>query len=290
MKSFLTFLLACMLSAAASAQEASIARNSILRSGPSTSSRIVAHLPAGAAVTIISKYPRLGYVRVETASGDNTGWVLEKNVTKLEAQKIVRSSPVAGPPAEAPGPIVGDPQVYPDAQMTPGKPDPSVRQDNIVKNICNKAWSTDSVRPAESITNKIKIQTMKAYGFTDPANHYELDHLISLQNGGCPDCVENLWPEAYGDRKHPMTQNERTAWNRKNPSSAEVLPGSLEKDLAENHIHDEICFGIPNAKMSGYAKKYPAKVAVTLVRGQEILAKDWYACYRNILDGNKPCQ
>ena len=290
MKNFLTFLLACMLSAAASGQEASISRNSNLRSGPSTSNRIVAHLPAGTAVTIISKYPRLGYVRVETGDGDNTGWVLEKNVAKVEAQRSERSLTTGGPSKETPSPGVGDIEVYPNSEMTPGKPDPSVRQDNIAKNICNKGWSTESVRPAVSVTNKIKVQTMQAYGFTDPANHYELDHLISLQNGGCPDCVENLWPEAYGDQKHPMTQNERATWNKKNPASAEVLAGALEKDLAENHIHDEICFGIPNAKMSMYAKKYPAKVSVTLTRGQEILAKDWYACYRNILDGNKPCE
>jgi len=45
----------------------------------------------------------------------------------------------------------------------------------------------------------------------------------------------------------------------------------------------EICFGIPDAKMSSFSKKYPATVSVTLKRGQQILVTDWYACYRNII-------
>ena len=69
-----------------------------------------------------------------------------------------------------------------------------------------------------------------------------------------------------------------------------VLPGALEKDTVENHIHDEICFGIPNTRLSTYAKKYPAKIAITLERGQQILAADWHACYRNMLDGDRPCE
>jgi hypothetical protein len=131
---------------------------------------------------------------------------------------------------------------------------------------------------------------MKAYGFTDSRTHYELDHLISLQNGGCPDCVENLWPEAYGDADHPVTQIQRATWNKHNPGSTDVLPGALEKDTVENHVHDEICFDIPNAKMSSLRKKYPPTVSITLQRGQEILATDWYACYLNMMDGNKPCE
>jgi hypothetical protein len=131
---------------------------------------------------------------------------------------------------------------------------------------------------------------MKAYGFTDSPTHYELDHLVSLQNGGCPDCVENLWPEAYGDVDHAMTQVQRANWNRDNPGSTEILPGSLEKDAVENHVHDEICFGIPNAKMSSLRKKYPPKVSITLQRGQEILAIDWYTCYLDMIEGNKPCE
>jgi hypothetical protein len=246
-------------------------------------------LPVGTAVTIISRYPRLGYVRVQTANDGETGWVWKGNIAEAEVLERVLPLP-NGLPKEVPTRRVSDTGVYPLFRLTPGKEDPTVTQSNLAKNICKRGWSTDSVRPATSVANKIKTDTMKDYGFTDAASHYELDHLLSLQNGGCPDCRENLWPEAYGDRKHPMTQIQRAAWNKKNPGSTAVLAGALEKDLVENHIHDEICVALPNAKMSSYAKKYPATVSVTLRRGQEILATDWYACYLNIMDGNKPCK
>ena len=279
------FVLACCFSVAAFGQEASITRNSNARSGPSTGSKTVGHLSAGTAVTILSKYPRDGYVRVQTAD-DTTGWVWAKNVRATEPPAL----PPAAPAREVTGARAGDAQIYPNAQQTPGKGDPSVTQSNIAKNICNKKWTTDSVRPADSVTNKIKTETMKAYGFSDAANHYELDHLMSLQVGGCPDCVENLWPEAYGDAQHPMTEEQRAAWNKKNPGSSAILPGSLEKDVVENHVHDEICRDVPNAKMSSYAKKYPPPVTVTLERGQAILATDWYACYQKMMNGNQPCE
>src|ERR1017187_1229793 len=281
-------LLAFLLPITVVAQEAVLSRNSNLRSGPSSSSKALGSLPTGTAVTVISKYPRSGYIKVKTTDGNQSGWILKRNVTEAEAEETQPRRPDPTP-TQSSRSQVGDAQIYPKPDLTPGKEDPRVSLDNIAENICNKGWSTASVRPATSVTNKIKGQTMQAYGFTDAPSHYELDHLISLQNGGCPDCVENLWPEAYGDKDHPMTQNERAKWNRENSDSTEVLPGALEKDLVENHIHDEICFAIPDAKMSSFSKKYPATVSVTLQRGQQILATDWYACYRNIMDGNKPC-
>ncbi|HZZ41151.1 MAG TPA: SH3 domain-containing protein [Acidobacteriaceae bacterium] len=288
MKNSVFLLLAGCLCVAASGQEASITHNSNLRSSPSSGSKVVGHLAEGSAVTILSKYPNQGYVRVQSAD-DTTGWVWGKNLGEAEAPSSGPGSPAGLAARVAPGARAGDVHIYPNTQETPGKGDPSVTQSNIAKNICNKNWSTDSVRPSDSVTNKIKTETMKAYGFTDAANHYELDHLVSLQNGGCPDCVENLWPEAYGDPQHPMTQDQRAAWNKKNPGSSAILPGSLEKDVVENHVHDEICRDVRNAKMSTYAKKYPATVTVTLERGQEILATDWYGCYQKMMSGNQPC-
>jgi hypothetical protein len=203
---------------------------------------------------------------------------------------FLASSMASTIPPPVPEPKAGPATIYPDSSQTPGAPNPEVTQENIADNICNTGWSTSSVRPPTSVTNRIKTQTMKAYGFTDLPADYELDHLISLQNGGCPDCVENLWPEAYGDVDHPMTQVERAKWNRDNPGATDVLPGALDKDTVENHIHDEICFNIPNAKMSSLRKKFPPTVSITLQRGQEILATDWYACYLNMMNGNKPCE
>jgi len=270
------------------AQSAVLSHNSNLRRGPSLQSKIIETIPANSQVTIISRYPREGYLRVQTADHIHVGWVIQKNVSAMQSTMAILSSPLSFTVKSKSR--EGDAEIYPDSKMTPGAPDPSVIQDNIADNICNKGWTTGEVRPSTSVTSKIKKQTMAAYGFTDSPTHYELDHLISLQDGGCPDCVENLWPEAYGDSSHPMTQNDRHAWNRSNPDSTKILPGSLEKDVVEDHIHDEVCYGIPNAKMSGHAKMYPPTIQITLERGQEILATDWDACYENIMDGNKPCK
>jgi hypothetical protein len=192
--------------------------------------------------------------------------------------------------SRAPQTKAGPTEIYPDSSRTPGTPNPDFSQENIANNICNRNWSTSEVRPNKNVTDRIKTETMEAYGFTDSRTHYELDHLISLQVAGCPDCTENLWPEAYGDVEHPMTMVQRAAWNRNNPDSSDILPGALEKDIVENHVHDEVCLDIPNAKMSSLRKKFPPTISITLKRGQEILATDWYACYRNMMDGNKPCE
>jgi hypothetical protein len=208
----------------------------------------------------------------------------------ISAACFLASSTASTIPPRVPEPKAGPATMYPDSSQTPGAPNPDITQENIAQNICQVGWSTSSVRPPTSVTNRLKTQTMQAYGFSDSRADYELDHLISLQNGGCPACVENLWPEAYGDVGHPMTQIERATWNKDNPGSTDVLPGALEKDTVENHVHDEICFDIPNAKMSSLRKKFPPTVSITLQRGQEILAMDWYACYLQMMAGNKPCE
>src|SRR5882757_2201686 len=104
MKNILTFLVACILSAAvAFGQPASISRNSSLRSGPSPNSKLIASLPAGTAVTIISRYPRLGYVRVQTAADAETGWVWQRNVTQPEAPESNAGVSTGGPTQPVPG-------------------------------------------------------------------------------------------------------------------------------------------------------------------------------------------
>ena len=66
-----------------------------------------------------------------------------------------------------------------------------------------------------------------------------------------------------------MTQVQRSKWNKSHPGSSEILPGSLEKDMVENHIHDEVCFDIPDAKISSLHKKFPPTVSISLQRGQK---------------------
>ena len=97
---------------------------------------------------------------------------------------------------------------------------------------------------------------------------YEEDHLISLEAGGNPTDPRNLFPEPYNTRV------------------GGVIMGAHQKDVVEGFIHDEICHDTPGAKKNSFI---PATTSITLKRGQEILAGDWYACYLAIKDG-KACK
>lgn len=110
----------------------------------------------------------------------------------------------------------------PDSTCTPGAKDPQVTQSNIKDTICKSGY-TKTVRPPLSVTEKIKKQVMKNYGYTDSPKNYELDHLIPLEIGGAPRDVKNLWPE---------------------PSSIKL--NFHEKDKFENYLHAQVCSGKMN--------------------------------------------
>ena len=131
--------------------------------------------------------------------------------------------------------------VLPDRECTPGAIDPAVTQQITNETICTVGY-TDKVRPPTSETNKIKKTQLSAYGLTGAMSDYELDHLISLELGGCPDCVSNLWPEPYNT---PM--------------------GAREKDKVENYLHKVVCDG-----------------EMTLTEAQTEIATDWTAVYYRI--------
>ena len=124
--------------------------------------------------------------------------------------------------------------VYADKVCTPGALNPNVTQGNIEQTICVKGY-TSTIRPPVSYTDPLKLELMRSYGLAGPASGYELDHLISLELGGNPTSIENLWPEAYTP-----------------------TPGAHEKDRVENYLHDQVC----SAKMS-------------LAAAQRRIATDW---------------
>ena len=194
--------------------------------------------------------------------------------------------------AQPPSGRIGPSEIYPDSTMTPGAANPEVTQHNIQDTICSRQWSTKQIRPPSEYTTKLKRKQLRRYGDTvhqtraklinpntgkvdttrcvahsDNMACYEEDHLISLENGGDPMDPRNLFPEAY------------------NTHVGGVIMGAHQKDVVESFIHDEICYDIPHSKRNSYI---PATTSVTLKRGQEILAWDWYACYLAIKDG-KPC-
>ena len=137
---------------------------------------------------------------------------------------------------------VGPPWAYPDPVRTPGARNPSIDDGNIGETICNPEWTTRSVRPRTSYTNRLKKSQMRELGLPGGSADYEEDHLISLELGGSPGDPRNLWPEPYDPR-----------------------PGAREKDAVERYLHKEVCDG-----------------AMTLREAQSAIATDWYKVYSRI--------
>jgi hypothetical protein len=142
-----------------------------------------------------------------------------------------------GRPAQANLP----PAVLPRHEMTPGAIDPRVTQRNIRNTICRRGY-TASVRPPLEYTNTMKHRLMRVYGVTGSIHDYELDHLIPLELGGCPDCQANLWPQPRN-----------------------VFPGASEKDEVEDYLHHQVCSGV-----------------LPLAEARREIASDWYAVYKRI--------
>jgi hypothetical protein len=139
---------------------------------------------------------------------------------------------------------IGPDDIYPKLDITPGFTNPDVTQANIKDNICNKNWSTKSIRPPSAYTTDLKIKQFVTYGYTDKnTKDYEEDHLISLELGGAPKDERNLWPEPY---------------------TASIPDGGARaKDKVENFLHAQVCSG-----------------ALTLEAAQKAIVEDWYKIYK----------
>lgn len=127
--------------------------------------------------------------------------------------------------------------IEPDPVLTPGAiltTDPAV---------VSKPGYAKSVR---SVTEETKQAAYRRYNVIPTAGqHFEVDHLISLELGGSND-IENLWPEPYwGD------------WN------------AHQKDALENRLHNLVAAGrmsLPDAQtairsdwIAAYGKYCPTK-------------------------------
>jgi hypothetical protein len=139
---------------------------------------------------------------------------------------------------------IGPADIYPDPARTPGAINPDITQDNIRQTICNPRWSTKSIRPDTSYTNRLKIEQIREYGYSDSRlRDYEEDHFIPLELGGSPTEPQNLWPEPF---------------ETSIPDS-----GAQAKDKVENYLHAEVCSG-----------------ALTLEQAQREITEDWYRVYQ----------
>jgi hypothetical protein len=86
--------------------------------------------------------------------------------------------------------------VLPDPARTPGVLNPAVTPTTIGATICVHGW-TATVRPSTRYTDELRNAA------TPPGAKPldgELDHLISIEDGGAPADPKNLWWMIYADR------------------------------------------------------------------------------------------
>ena len=140
--------------------------------------------------------------------------------------------------------------ILPNARRTPGATNPSVTQATIHRTICVSGW-TSTIRPPSSYTTGLKqsqLATGYAYRGDRVTSHYEEDHLVSLELGGSPTAVANLWPEPYGPAL-----------------------GAHKKDTVENTLHALVCSG-----------------ALSLKSAQQAIASNWWAAYQRYVHVSAP--
>ena len=98
---------------------------------------------------------------------------------------------------------------HPDPTLTPGA---IVTTSKTI--ICAPGYS-------KRTRKEVRITTLKRatalYGLSWQPKKYEADHLISLELGGAPNDVRNIWPQAY--------------------------PSAHGKDKVENALHKAVCKG-----------------------------------------------
>ena len=66
--------------------------------------------------------------------------------------------------------------------------DSIITQDNIFETICDgpSGWTTDLVRPANTVTTRIKKRMMAEIKTKLPSSAFQLDHIVPLTIGGAP--------------------------------------------------------------------------------------------------------
>ncbi len=117
-----------------------------------------------------------------------------------------------------------------DRHCTPGALNPAVRQTTIGKTICRSGY-TSRIRPPTSYTDPLKLVSMKAYGLGTDTSAYEFDHLISLELGGAPSDIRNLWPESHYGPSFSYRKD-----GLENSLNAKVCNGTISLATAQRRI------------------------------------------------------
>ena len=165
------------------------------------------------------------------------------SATPGSAPATAASTATAGTKTSRPGELVlSSGAILPNRTRTPGAVNPAVTASTIHATICLTGY-TKTIRPSSTYTTALK-RTQLASGYSYhgdlSTSDYEEDHLISLELGGSPSSVKNLWPEPY-----TATQGARV------------------KDKVENRLHDLVCSG-----------------RLSLHAAQQAIATNWWNAYQ----------
>lgn len=129
--------------------------------------------------------------------------------------------------------------VLPDPETTPGALNPAVTPDTIKSTICVDHW-TSTVRPSTGWTDKLRNADTPAG--LKPLDG-ELDHLLSIEDGGAPADPANLWWMIYADHY-----------------------GARVKDVLETRVARAVCAG-----------------AMTLDEARAALSPNWLIGYETYI-------
>lgn len=121
-------------------------------------------------------------------------------------------------------PAFADP-ILPDAQLTPG----AVFTNVTVEQVCTKGYANVLNGGVRNVPEKVKRQVFTEYFGAVPTNtaDYEVDHLISLELGGCND-IKNLWPQSY----------KTEPWNAHVKDKVEDRMAALLREELKTQGHD----------------------------------------------------
>jgi hypothetical protein len=140
----------------------------------------------------------------------------------------------------------------PDPACTPGALNPAVTQATIDQTICVDGW-TETVRPAESITEQEKAASMAAYGDTGSMGDYEYDHFVPLELGGATNNPSNLWPEP-GASPNPKDAVEDEL--RSEVCDGQISLAAAQREIVKNWVALARSLGTP-APSSGSPPHQP---------------------------------
>lgn len=141
----------------------------------------------------------------------------EETTTTLPASTTTTSAVTTEGVTTTPA-TTGPPPARPAADPVPvDMLNPAVTQATISTTICVAGY-TATIRPPTSVTNRIKIHQIGAYGYGNVTpGSFEEDHVIPLEVGGAAAAPANLYPEP--------------------------LATAGQDDALENSLHRQVCSG-----------------------------------------------